>query len=144
MITARKQSLAQGNVFTSVCQSFCSQGEGSLSGCLPDRDPLDRYPPYGKERTVRILLECIFVLTIVFPMFADFFKSPLAKQSTGRKHWQVSRVVHLRKLLYVCFALYIVNTATYLCSIISRLYNLDFTRDFFFMNKRNFRALLGK
>ena len=77
-------------------------------------------------------------------MFVDFFKSQFANQSTGRKHWQVSRVVHLRKLLYVCFALYIVNTATYLCSIISRLYNLDFTRDFFFMNKRNFRALLGK
>ena len=29
IITARKRSLGQGNIFTSVCQEFCSQG-----GCL--------------------------------------------------------------------------------------------------------------
>ena len=28
IITARKRSLGQGNVFTPVCQSFCSQGGG--------------------------------------------------------------------------------------------------------------------
>ena len=27
MITARKRSLGQGNVFTPVCQSFCSRGD---------------------------------------------------------------------------------------------------------------------
>ena len=31
MFTARKRSLGQGNIFTSVCQEFCSQGEGVLS-----------------------------------------------------------------------------------------------------------------
>ena len=41
LITARKQSLAQGNAFTPVCQSFCSQW-------LP-------------KRAVHILLECILV-----------------------------------------------------------------------------------
>ena len=30
-ITARKRSLGQGNIFTSVCQEFCSRGEGVLS-----------------------------------------------------------------------------------------------------------------
>ena len=28
IITARKRSLGQGNIFTSVCQEFCSQGDG--------------------------------------------------------------------------------------------------------------------
>ena len=32
VITARKRSLGQGNIFTGVCDSFCLQGEG---GCLP-------------------------------------------------------------------------------------------------------------
>ena len=41
IITTRKRSLGQGNVFTPVCQSFCSQ-----------------WPP---KRAVRILLECILV-----------------------------------------------------------------------------------
>ena len=41
MFTARKRSLGQGNVFTPVSQSFCSQ-----------------WPP---KRAVRILLECILV-----------------------------------------------------------------------------------
>ena len=48
----------EGNVFTLVCQSFCSQeGVG-----LPNRDPpLDRDPLYSNKRVVRILLECILV-----------------------------------------------------------------------------------
>ena len=29
-ITARKQSLGQGNIFTGMCKSFCSQGGGGL------------------------------------------------------------------------------------------------------------------
>ena len=32
MFTSRKRSLGQGNIFTSVCQEFCSQGEG---GAIP-------------------------------------------------------------------------------------------------------------
>ena len=34
LITARKRSLGQGNIFTSVCQEFCSQG-GSGHGGVP-------------------------------------------------------------------------------------------------------------
>ena len=35
IITARKRSLGQGNIFTSVCQEFCSQGGCLLlGGCL--------------------------------------------------------------------------------------------------------------
>ena len=43
IITNRKRSLGPGNVFIPVCQSFCSQ-----------------WPP---KRAVRILLECILVVT---------------------------------------------------------------------------------
>ena len=35
VITARKRSLEQGNIFTSVCQEFCSQGGSLLSGGGP-------------------------------------------------------------------------------------------------------------
>ena len=51
IFTARKRSLGQGNVFTPVFQSFCSQGGGVMS--------LDSTPP--KKRAVRILLECFLV-----------------------------------------------------------------------------------
>ena len=76
IFTARKQSLGQGNVFTRVCHSV-HRGEGvfvcvCVGASLPDREtPLNRdprtetprteTPPYGKERTVLILLECILI-----------------------------------------------------------------------------------
>ena len=42
-VTARKQSLGQGNVFTPVCQYFCSQVEGRAMMSLPvmKSTPLD-------------------------------------------------------------------------------------------------------
>ena len=33
LITARKRSLGQGNIFTSVCHSFCSQGGYAWHAC---------------------------------------------------------------------------------------------------------------
>ena len=81
--------LRQGNVFTPVCQSFCSQGGlclsmhhrphdqgvslsgGSLSGGFLSRESLSKgslsrgslsgRPPYGNKRALSILLECILV-----------------------------------------------------------------------------------
>ena len=35
IFTARKRSLEQGNIFTSVCQEFCSQGCLLQGGLLP-------------------------------------------------------------------------------------------------------------
>ena len=32
IITARKRSLGQGNIFRSVCQSYCSQGGACMAG----------------------------------------------------------------------------------------------------------------
>ena len=85
LVTACKLSLGQGNVFTGVCQLFCSQGRGSL--CMMSlpvwlTDPMflpgglclwSHAPSRGwgslskgslseKQRAVRILLECIFVV----------------------------------------------------------------------------------
>ena len=85
IVTARKRRLGQGNVFTPVCDSFCSQGR---EGCydvlsvmdstspgphhwttpriLPAETSLDPLPwtapssPINK-RPVRILLECFVV-----------------------------------------------------------------------------------
>ena len=100
-ITARKRSLGQGNAFTCVChfvhggvsvwgvsvqEGICPGGylsRGSLSGgalCLGgvsvqgglcQGDPLDR-PPYGKERAVRILLECILVTSSIRTLRQSF------------------------------------------------------------------------
>ena len=59
-ITARKRSLSQGNVFTGVCQSFCSRGGVSLSGVgLPDRPPWTDSPTPHMVKSG--LLECILV-----------------------------------------------------------------------------------
>ena len=55
------KKLREGNVFTPVCHSVHRRGlcpRGSLSG---------RPTPYGTERVVRILLECILVDTISLP-----------------------------------------------------------------------------
>ena len=79
-----QRSCGQGNIFTPVCHSFCSQG-GCLPQCmlgypppgpgtphgpapLEQTPPRDQTPPTGNrlqhtvnERPVRILLECILV-----------------------------------------------------------------------------------
>ena len=90
IFTVRKRSLGQGNVFTPVCQSFCSRGGACPTTCW-DTYPLGRHPPgihpsplLGRpphpgrlplsradtprmlqytvnKRVVRILLECILV-----------------------------------------------------------------------------------
>ena len=60
-------------IFTSVCQEFCPRGWGWVSASVhagihpPGRHPPGRHPPPNSrrllQRTVRILLECILVLT---------------------------------------------------------------------------------
>ena len=60
IFTSRKRSLGQGNIFTSVCQEFCSQGDAcSQGGCLlpggvwaggvpgPGGCPVETPPPDG-------------------------------------------------------------------------------------------------
>ena len=50
IITARKRSLGQGNIFSSTCQKFCSQGEGVCHSVSwdttqpPGADPQDQAP----------------------------------------------------------------------------------------------------
>ena len=66
IFTARKQNLGQGNIFISVCDSFFSQGPGSVTMSLPTlsrtahHPPPTVHPPVNKQ-AVRILLECFFV-----------------------------------------------------------------------------------
>ena len=64
--------LRHGNIFTGVCQSFCSAWDGG--GVCPSmhyrshdrgvffvRGSLLGRPPYRNERVVRVLVECILV-----------------------------------------------------------------------------------
>ena len=57
IFTARKRSLGQGNIFTSVCQEFCSRG-GAWSGGVPGDPPS---PGRLLLPAVCILLERILV-----------------------------------------------------------------------------------
>ena len=45
VFTARKRSLGQGNIFSSVCQEFCSQGGGLPQCMLGYHPPRSRHPP---------------------------------------------------------------------------------------------------
>ena len=46
IFTARKRSLGQGNIFSSVCQEFCSRGGGTWAGTPPGQvHPPGRYTP---------------------------------------------------------------------------------------------------
>ena len=99
-ITACKRSLEQGNIFSSMCQEFCSQGWGvCLSACWDttpphgpgtpqtrhptgpgtpqSRHPPDQAPPAQcmlgdtvNKRVVCILLEC----NLVFYIFSQKYK----------------------------------------------------------------------
>ena len=67
IITARKRSLGQGNIFRSMCQEFCSRGEG-LPQCMLGYHPPPEQSMLGdtvNERAVRILLECILVIIVI-------------------------------------------------------------------------------
>ena len=82
--TLRWTKLRKGNVFTPVCQSFCSQGGVCPSACwdtpLPWADtPPGRHPPANDPngrwlllRTVRILLECILVISNSEVIYSTF------------------------------------------------------------------------
>ena len=90
LVTARKRSLGQGNIFSSVCQEFCPQGgSASVHAGIPppcqgdppykaDPPPLARRPPPASQtppaqcmlgdtvnkRAVCILLECNLVVKL--------------------------------------------------------------------------------
>ena len=90
--------LRGGNVFTPVCQSFCSQGvstygsgmsaSGSRGSVHPLDTPLGRHLPRPRGRhppgrrwplkwVVRILLECILVLIAIWRLMWSFYPSVL-------------------------------------------------------------------
>ena len=108
IFTARKQSLGQGNIFSSVCQEFCSR-EG-LSACwdtTPPRPgtppPKTRHPPGTRhpspaqcmlgvtvnKRAVCILLECNLVHWIFL-----FSRSKASAANIGI----IAILVHFEKL----------------------------------------------
>ena len=72
VITARKRSLGQYNVFTPVCRSFCSEGGGERGYCPAQLDPesdtpwTQRQTPPGRDGTeAGGSPECILVLTSI-------------------------------------------------------------------------------
>ena len=86
IFTARKRSLGQGNIFSSVCREFCSYGgwSASVHAGIPlppgsrhppsRQSPLEQTPPEQcmlgdtvNKRAVCILLECNLVLCCEYP-----------------------------------------------------------------------------
>ena len=70
MITARKRSLGQGNIFAPVCHSVHGGGGSAWAGTPPRQV----HPPEqcmrgdtGNKPAVRILLECILISTYQHP-----------------------------------------------------------------------------
>ena len=53
LITARKWSLGQGNIFTPVCHSIHSGGSASVHAGIPPPPPGTRYTPPGTSHTPR-------------------------------------------------------------------------------------------
>ena len=54
IITARKRSLGQGNIFRSVCQEFCPWGGGGVPGTPPRADtPQAKYTPWDQVNPPR-------------------------------------------------------------------------------------------
>ena len=73
VITARKRSLGQGNIFTNVCHSFCPRGRGGSASRgvglgRPTPNPHRTLQDTVNERAVRILLECILVIVVLGPV----------------------------------------------------------------------------
>ena len=54
--------VCKGNVFTGVCLS--TGGVSVRVGGFCQGGDLSGRPPYGKEQVVRILLDCILVITV--------------------------------------------------------------------------------
>ena len=107
--------LRKGNVFTSMCQEFCSQGGGVHQAPWADTPPgqthpgqtppPDRHPPGRRllQWTVRILLECILVsrylLVISWNNWEHFVHELL--------------LVHYRPFLYLRYGF--VSRISYIC-----------------------------
>ena len=50
LVTARKRSLGQGNIFSSICPEFCSQegGSASVHAGIPPPSPQSRHSPWDQ------------------------------------------------------------------------------------------------
>ena len=75
IITGRKRSLGLGNIFRSVCQSFCPQGEVLWCHFLLWTASPRKAPPPGQyhKRSVHILLECFLVNNVTSQKTIAFF-----------------------------------------------------------------------
>ena len=99
VITARKRSLGQGNVFTPVCQSFCSQGGVHPRADTPQADT----PGRQLEPEVRILLE--WILIYMFSNADVHCKTPIRNLWNYRKCQIRLMFLQGESVLVVCSAL---------------------------------------
>ena len=82
LITARKRSLGQGNVFTLSVTHSVHRRRGGVGGVHPPRQtppfswadtpnrltpPIGRHPPWPLKRAVHVLLECVLVQILKRP-----------------------------------------------------------------------------
>ena len=78
LVTSRKRSLGQGNIFTPVCHSV-HRGGGVGTPPGPGTPPSEQcmLGDTGNKRAVRILLECILVSISFFCLFVNLFGTAL-------------------------------------------------------------------
>ena len=127
--------LRQGNIFTGICQTFCSQGgvsvqeglcpgrslsggslsRGSLSGGFLSGRPPTETPLYGNERMVRILLECILVnstKTAMIPVHKNGFNKNRSQNYCFTQQW-LSQSNYLDFLVGYSFNLHALRVCVY-------------------------------
>ena len=81
--------LGQGNIFSSVCQEFCSQGGSAPlhAGIHPPHPAQCKLGDTGNKRAVRILLECILVgFCVCLGLYVSFGVGQ-CKRTITMKHW---------------------------------------------------------
>ena len=88
VITTRKRSLGQGNVFTPVCDSFCSRG-GGVKGIPPlGRSQAGGTHPTGMHSCINVILQKTLNITSIPMMAAGAAHTPSSRDQVRYSNFQ--------------------------------------------------------
>ena len=94
--------LRKGNVFTPVCQSFCSQGGVCLSACWDTHPPGQTHPPVPSACWDRLGYCC--------GRYASYWNAFLFS-----RNFEISVSVEIRCFFFVFFMFFVLSVVKLLC-----------------------------